>query len=126
MYGKSCVMKANTYKYKIYVIEQHFWTPSNPTNEFWSRSSQANRYLGRGTTPSVYENADFIRIKDITLSYELASAAASKIGVNNVRFFLSGKNLFTITKWQALDPELDNQRAIPLQREFMVGANVQF
>ena len=66
IYGKEGITKANPYKDKSYLIEQNFWTPTNPTNEFWSRSSQANKYLGKGSTPSVYENADFIRVKDIT------------------------------------------------------------
>jgi TonB-linked SusC/RagA family outer membrane protein len=126
MYGKSGIIKANPYKDKSYLIEQNFWTTSNPTNEFWSRSSQANKYLGRGNTPSVYENADFIRVKDITLSYDLTGKIISKSKMSMVRLFFTGKNLFTITKWKALDPELDNQRAVPLQREYIFGLNVAF
>src|SRR5205085_2248909 len=52
MYGKEGVTKLNPYKDKSYLIEHDFWTPTNPTNDFWSRSSQANRYLGKGNTPS--------------------------------------------------------------------------
>jgi len=126
MYGKSGVLKSNPYKDKSYLIQQNFWTPNNPTNEFWSRSSQANKYLGKGSTPSVYEKADFVRIKDITLSYSLPKRASSKIDINNIRFFITAKNLYTITDWNALDPELDNQRAIPLQREFIAGVNIGF
>ncbi len=126
MYGKSGVVKANPYKDKNYLIEQNFWTPNNPTNEFWSRASQANKYLGRGNTPSVYENANFIRIKDITMSYDLPRRVLSKSGIMAVRFFMTGKNLFTITKWKALDPELDDQRAIPLQREYIAGLSITF
>jgi hypothetical protein len=126
MYGKSGIIKANPYKDKSYLIEQNFWTPTNPTNEFWSRSSQANKYLGRGSTPSVYENANFVRIKDITLSYDLTGKLVSKSKISLLRFFFTGKNLITITKWEALDPELDNQRAVPLQREFILGLNVAF
>jgi TonB-linked SusC/RagA family outer membrane protein len=125
IYGKSGIIKANPYKDKSYLIEQNFWTPTNPTNEFWSRSSQANKYLGKGSVPSVYENADFIRVKDITLSYDLMKVV-SKSKLSMLRFFFTGKNLFTFTKWEALDPELDNQRAVPLQREYIFGVNVAF
>lgn len=126
MYGKTGVRKANPYKDKSYLIEQNFWTATNPTNEFWSRSNQANRYLGTGNTPSVYDNANFTRIKDITLTYSLPKSFTSRMGISNIRTYFSGKNLFTITKWSALDPELDNQRAIPLQREYIIGLNVTF
>ena len=92
----------------------------------WSRSSQATRYLGRGSVPSVYENADFIRVKDITLSYDFSRSTLTRIGIDGIRLFVTGKNLITITDWGALDPELDNQRAIPLQKEYMFGLNVTF
>lgn len=123
MYGKNGVRKANPYKDKSYLIQHDFWSPTNPTNDFWSRSSQANKYLGTGNTPSVYDRADFIRIKDVTLTYTLSKR---KAGVNNLRLYFTGKNLFTITKWSALDAELDDQRAIPLQREYIVGFNITF
>ena len=126
MYGKNGITKANPYKDKSYLIEQNFWTPTNPTNEFWSRSSQANKYLGKGSTPSVYENAAFIRVKDITLSYDLTGKLLPKSKVSLLRVFFTGKNLFTITKWKALDPELDNQRAVPLQRDYIAGLNIVF
>lgn len=123
MYGKTGAKKANPYKDKSYLIPQNYWTPANPTNDYWSKSSQANKYLG--FTPSVYENANFTRIKDITVAYSLPKTVIGRT-FNNVKFYLTGKNLFTITKWSALDPELDDQRAIPLQREYIVGLNVTF
>ena len=123
MYGKTGVIKANPYKDRNYLISREYWTPENPSNEFWANTSQATRYLGRGITPSVYENADFIRVKDITLSYSFSKKSLAKIKLDNMSFFFTGKNLVTITKWGALDAELDNQRAIPLQREFIFGLN---
>ncbi|ACU03236.1 SusC/RagA family TonB-linked outer membrane protein [Pedobacter heparinus] len=126
MYGKMGTLKANPYKDRNYLIARTYWTPENRNNEFWANSSQANRYLGKGITPSVYDNADFIRIKDITLSYSFAPKLLSTAGLNRLNVFFSGKNLFTITKWGALDPELDAQRAIPLQREYIMGLNLSF
>lgn len=126
MYGKTGVLKANPYKDRNYLIARTYWTPENRNNEFWANTSQANRYLGKGITPSVYDKADFIRIKDITLNYSFSSKLMSSAGLNRLNVFLTGKNLFTITKWGALDPELDAQRAIPLQREYIMGFNLSF
>jgi hypothetical protein len=126
MYGKTGMRKANPYKDKSYLIQQDFWTPTNPTSDFWSKSSQANKYLGTGNTPSVYDNANFIRVKDITLAYTLPRSVTDRVRINNAKFYFTGKNVFTITKWSALDPELDDQRAIPLQREYIVGLSVTF
>jgi hypothetical protein len=49
-----------------------------------------------------------------------------RFGVSNVRVYLSGRNLWTSTKWQGLDPELDEQWAIPLERTFVGGLNFSF
>lgn len=122
-YGKNGSTKVNPYKDRNYLINREFWTPDNPTNEFWSNSSQATRYLGKGNDASVYENADFIRIKEITLSYDLPEDILNAV---KVKLYFTGKNLATITKWGALDPELDNQRAVPLQREFIFGLDLSF
>jgi hypothetical protein len=46
--------------------------------------------------------------------------------VSNVRVYLSGRNLWTSTKWQGLDPELGEQWAIPLERTFVGGLNFSF
>lgn len=126
LYGKNNVLKANPYKDRTYLIMQNYWTINNPTNEYWSNASMANKYLGKGNYPSVYENADFVRVKEITIAYNLPQKIFKKINVNTVKLYATGKNLFTFTKWLALDPELDNQRAIPLQREFIGGINLSF
>jgi hypothetical protein len=80
----------------------------------------------QGATASVFENAGFVRIKDITLSYNFATGALRNLGIDKLQIYLTGRNLFTITKWGGLDPELDSQRAIPLQKEYVAGLNLGF
>jgi TonB-linked SusC/RagA family outer membrane protein len=124
VYGKNGVTKLNPYKDRAYLINRVFWTSDNPINSFWSNVSNANKYLGKGNYPSVYENADFARIKDITLTYTLPRTLLSKVKIKNVKIYFTGKILFTLTKYTGLDPELDNQRAVPLQREFIFGLDL--
>lgn len=126
MYGKIGATKLNPYKDRNYLIVREFWSPENPINDFWSNNNQATRYLGKGIIPSVYEHADFIRIKDITLSYTFSRKLLDRAKINNLEVFFTGKNLFTISNWGALDPELDAQRAVPLQREYMLGLKLGF
>lgn len=127
MYGSEGVKKANPYKDRSYLINREFWTPNNPINSYWGYDKNANKYLdNKSISPSSYENADFIRIKDITLTYNLPRKVISKLGLSKAAVYFSGKNLITITDWEGLDPELDNQRAIPLQREYTFGLNFSF
>jgi hypothetical protein len=118
------VTKLNPYKDRAYFINHEYWTVDNPINSYTANVSAANRYLGKGNYPSTYENANFIRLKDITLTYSLPKTLLNKIKISNVKIYFTGKNLFTLTKYAGLDPELDNQRAVPLQREYIFGLDL--
>jgi TonB-linked SusC/RagA family outer membrane protein len=111
------VIRRNTTK-------KNWWTPENPTNDFVMNHLQAEYMAGiRGY---VYQSASFVRIKDISLSYDIPASLISKYGLSKLRVYSTGRNLFTFTKWQGLDPELSNQEAIPLQKEFVLGLSLGF
>ena len=74
----------------------------------------------------MYENAGFVRVKDISLSYDLPENINQRIGIGMLRLYLTGRNLFTFTKWEGMDPELSSQTGIPLQKEYVLGLQVEF
>jgi TonB-linked SusC/RagA family outer membrane protein len=61
-----------------------------------SYSYDSNRFI---------ENGDYLRIKDVTLSYTLPQNLTKKIGINNCRIYLSGLNLYTFHDVDFWDPE---------------------
>jgi len=99
-----------------------WWTPENFSNEWYMNDVDANRMAG--VTTSIYENASFVRVKDVTLSYDFPNTLIRKIGGKRLTAYLTGRNLFTLTEWRGLDPELNDQRSIPLQREFVFGLQI--
>lgn len=102
-------------------IVLNYWSEENPTNEY-----PANR---DGTNPNevrFYQDASFIRLRDVTLSYSFKGTTLEKIGLNETRLFFNIRNALTFTDWYGLDPELSNQRGIPLDRSYSVGLNVSF
>jgi len=101
---------------------KNWWTPDNPTNEFYANRDGAEQ-MGGGTA-NYFENASFIRFKDVTLGYDLPTKFMSRIGLSRLRVYLTGRNLFTITDFGGLDPELNSNRAVPLQKEYVFGVNV--
>ncbi|MBT6999088.1 MAG: SusC/RagA family TonB-linked outer membrane protein [Prolixibacteraceae bacterium] len=108
-------------------IKKNWWTPDNPSNDWYMNSKMANQMSGIGST--LYESTDFIRLKDVSLAYQLPKNVVSKIGMSNVKIYVSGRNLLTFTDWSGLDPELvdrDAQRNIPMQKEFIFGLNFGF
>lgn len=103
---------------------KNWWTPDNPTNDFVMNHLQAE-YMS-GIRGYVYDPASFIRIKDVSLSYDFKGSLIEKAGLSKLKLYVTGRNLMTFTKWRGLDPELSNQEAIPLQKEFVFGLSLGF
>jgi hypothetical protein len=77
-----------------------------------------------GQGAAYYEKSDFIRIKDISLAYNLPQSLLERIGMNKIQIYTTARNLATFTKYGGMDPELNSQRGIPLQKEFLIGLNI--
>ena len=64
------------------------------------------------------------------IGYTLKSASAlPKIGVQNIRLYVSAQNLFTITDYTGLDPEstdILDRGTYPQSKAFLFGINVKF
>jgi len=105
-------------------IKKNWWTPTNPSNDFYMNFETAERMAG--VMPNIYESANFTRIKDISLSYDFSQNFLNRIGLDKLKLYFTGRNLFTFTKWSGLDPELAGMETIPLQKEFVFGLNLGF
>jgi len=126
IYGMHGFIKSNPLKQANVNIIQNWWTPDNPTDDMWDKDDRmANAYWVDGGV-NVYEKADFIRLKDIILNYNLPQSFCQSIGIGSATFYVSGKNLLTFTRYEGMDPELDTQRAVPLQKEYILGFKIAF
>jgi TonB-linked SusC/RagA family outer membrane protein len=104
-------------------IVRQFWTPDNPINTYPSNvDGDASNALG----VQFYQDASFIRLQDLSLSYALPPEWTTHFGAESMRLYVDGRNLWTHTKWTGLDPELSSQRAIPLERVIIGGIDVRF
>ncbi len=128
MYGAEGMVKYNPFYARNILVPHNWWSETNPTNDCWSKDEkQANQYIaGKTITPGKYEDASFVRVKDITLSYTIPHKAISKMKISNAKVYFSGKNLFTFTDYTGMDPELDEQRAKPVQKEYVFGVSLTF
>jgi TonB-linked SusC/RagA family outer membrane protein len=52
------------------------------------------------------EDGSFVRLKNIQIGYSLPKGLLSKVGAENWRFYVSGENLLTFTKYTGVDPEI--------------------
>lgn len=70
----------------------------------------------------------YFRMKNIMLGYTLPSQLTRRFYVENLRFYFSGENLFTITGYEGLDPEKSPSSGdiYPTTRTYTIGVNVTF
>ena len=57
------------------------------------------------------ENGAFFRVRNVQIGYSLQSKTLKSIGMSNARFYISGQNLLTFTKYSGFDPEVGSSRA---------------
>lgn len=70
------------------------------------RAVADNTNNSRNSTRFV-ENGSYLRVKSATLSYNLPQAWLNKIKIGQVKLYVTGENLFTITKYKGFDPEVN-------------------
>ena len=59
------------------------------------------------------EPGGFLRCNNVTLGYTIPQNVLDKIKVKNLRVYLTGTNLFVLTKYSGLDPEVGNSTLTP-------------
>jgi TonB-linked SusC/RagA family outer membrane protein len=100
------------------------WSPENPNG------SDPRLAVNQGSDPTVstnnmaqtdrwLERGSYVRVRNIELGYALPQSLVSKANFNNVRVFVSGQNLLTLTKYKGLDPDVQGNGII--SRGFDVG-----
>jgi TonB-linked SusC/RagA family outer membrane protein len=104
------------------------------SNNRWTVNNQDGATMPRadsyqpGATDFFLYDATFIRVKTLEFGYNLGSKLSKKIGLDNIRLFVSGSNLFTWAKaitWR--DPEIDGGfGTYPPLRIINFGINVKF
>jgi len=110
-------------------IHKDYWTSENQDALFprlLPAGSGGNNFL---TSSHWIKSASFFRIKNVNLSYSLPDKWFKSIGVNGVKFYVSGQNLLTFTKaWDGFDPEIDNANAefYPLMKTYTAGLSLNF
>ncbi|RFS14213.1 TonB-dependent receptor [Emticicia sp. C21] len=112
------------------------WTPQN-TN---TKVPQARLYYNNGAQPSsrFIEDGSFVRLRNVTLAYNLPKSLLSKVKISNVRLYLTGQNLLTFTKYTGWDPEVNADDVVsnialgydfyttPQAKVIMGGLNISF
>ena len=101
-----------------------YWTPENQEAKFPTPGNQTN--WGNYGSATLYEDASYLKVKDITLAYNLPKSPLAKVGIGNIRLYGSMKNYFTFSSIDNYDPERGGAITFPLAKQLVFGVNVEF
>ena len=102
------------------------WTESNPDGSIPNPNGSA---MNREDSDRFIEDGSYLRLKNLQIGYTFPQKWTSRIGMSRLRIYLSGSNLFTITRYTGYDPEVGggvDYGNYPQSRTFMLGLNINF
>jgi TonB-dependent starch-binding outer membrane protein SusC len=91
----------------------------NSDYKYNSEFSNASTY-----SDAAYTDASYIRLKNLSISWNFPDQLVNKIHLETVRLYMQGQNLFTITDYEGLDPENQSTISLPPLRVFTIGIQV--
>ena len=104
------------------------WTMDNAATALKPslHSDYRNYSMISGTSYS-FQNASYMRLKNLELAYDMKNNALKKVGIKNIQFYANANNLITITKFnKQIDPEANSSGLYPLVRRYNVGTRISF
>jgi TonB-linked SusC/RagA family outer membrane protein len=72
-----------------------------------------------------YQSRSFVRLQDLSLSYNLDKKLLSRLNIESMQLYLSGHNLYTWTNWEGFDPELGGFYEMMI-RDLSAGLRIKF
>jgi len=119
------------------------WQPSNPSapRAQWVAANpnatspimDANDQISSRTSSYLIEDASYFRLRNIQLTYSFDDAINTALGISGGQVYLQGQNLFTITNYSGLNPEIQTGNDIqlgydggfmPVSKTLIIGLNV--
>jgi len=95
--------------YRGFTVTQRYfderWTGAGSTGT-QPRPSWTSKSNNARPSSRFLEDGSYLRLKNVQLGYTMPENSLKTIGMSNVRFYVSGSNLYTLTKFPGLDPEM--------------------
>ena len=99
------------------------WTAGKPSSTM-PRAVFGDPYSSTRFSSRFVEDASYLRLRNLQIGYTIPRSVMTKLSfAQNIRIYASGVNLFTITKFTGLDPEVDG---IPPTRQYIFGITAAF
>ncbi|MBY5959419.1 TonB-dependent receptor [Membranicola marinus] len=107
----------------------NMWTVENPNGSLPKLSGFDPTDAIQFSSRNLYD-ASFLRLKNVTLSYNLPTAFVNRAGISNTRIYFNGSNLLTFSKYPLADPEVNQYSTrgweTPYGKTYTFGVELSF
>jgi TonB-linked SusC/RagA family outer membrane protein len=110
------------------------WSPTHQNAKV--SIPETGQYQSTNGAPNSYyvENGSYLKLKNIEIGYTLPASMLKKIGIDRFRIYIQAANVFTITKYSGVDPEISgsvtdfgvDEGIYPNMRQFLGGISLTF
>lgn len=110
----------------------YFYDPENPNdprtniNGKYPRLRTGSDSFNTVRSDFWLSSTSFLRLKNIQLGYTLPKSVTRPLNITNLRLFVSGENLLTITPFEGMDPEAQVWASYPTLKQYAFGFNLTF
>lgn len=105
------------------------WTPENPDGTMPRAWNRTDPYWSSQLNDFFLEDAKYLRLKTARIAYSLPANVLSRVGgMDQLMIYFTGRNLFTLSPMDIIDPELRNSagQEYPIEKAFTIGLQVGF
>lgn len=106
---------------RLNALKRDYWTPENPTEAGFRPTIGSMRYR----SATAYQEASYIRLRTLTLAYNLPHQTLSRLRLTRARIYTTATNLFTRTDYLSFSPEAD-PGSYPEPRVYRFGVELSF
>jgi TonB-linked SusC/RagA family outer membrane protein len=103
-------------------------TPGQITHIPRAQAGAEPNGVGSQSGDRLFQKTDFIRLRSVTLAYDLSPYVLSRLKVSAARFYIQGGNLYTYTSFKGYDPEFVSTATgiVPQSKNVTVGLQLTF
>ena len=111
-------------------LDVDYWTIDNPTNA--NPRPNENQESPRNGSTLRYFDSSFIKLRNVSLGYNLPNSITEKLGMQELKLTLSGQNLLIITDYETFDPEVSEDAVsagsgiVPSNKMYSLSLSAKF
>jgi TonB-linked SusC/RagA family outer membrane protein len=108
---------------RLYAYWGDAWSTENPDGKYPTIPAPADPNSTMASS-FWYDKGGFIRLKNVSIGYDLPSSLLNHLGIKKVRLFVNGTNLFYLSKFKWYDPEMPSLASYPNMKQYSGGISI--